>query len=72
MVLDISDGSNVGYTADTRADIPERSRKFLSGVDLLLADALAPSGYHVFKHMSYEEACQMATDLKQEISGAST
>jgi phosphoribosyl 1,2-cyclic phosphate phosphodiesterase len=56
-------GSNVGYTADTRADIPERSRKLLSDADLLLADALAPRGYHVFKHMSYEEACQMATDL---------
>ena len=31
--------------------------------DLLLVDALAPRGYHVYKHMSYEEACQMATDL---------
>jgi phosphoribosyl 1,2-cyclic phosphate phosphodiesterase len=58
-----SDGSSVGYTADTRADIPERSRKLLSEVDLLLVDALAPRGYHVFKHMSYEEACQMAADL---------
>jgi phosphoribosyl 1,2-cyclic phosphate phosphodiesterase len=56
-------GSNVGYTADTRSDIPERSRKLLSGVDLLLVDALAPRGYHVYKHMSYEEACQMAIDL---------
>jgi phosphoribosyl 1,2-cyclic phosphate phosphodiesterase len=58
------DGSTVGYTADTRADIPDRSRKLLSEVDLLLIDALAPRGYHVYKHMSYEEACQMAADLK--------
>lgn len=56
-------GSNIGYTADTRLDIPERSSELLSGVDLLLVDALAPRGYHVYKHMSYEEACQLATDL---------
>jgi phosphoribosyl 1,2-cyclic phosphate phosphodiesterase len=54
----------VGYTADTRADIPEHSRKLLSQADLLLVDALAPRGYHIYKHMSYEEACQMAIDLE--------
>jgi phosphoribosyl 1,2-cyclic phosphate phosphodiesterase len=58
-----TEGTRIGYTADTRSDIPERSRKLLSGVDLLLVDALAPRGYHVFKHMSYEEACHMASDL---------
>ena len=42
----------IGYTADTRADIPEHSRKLLSRADLLLIDALAPRGYHVYKHMS--------------------
>lgn len=57
------DGTKVGYTADTRSDIPDRSKKLLSGSDLLLVDALAPMGYHVYKHMSYEEACRMATDL---------
>jgi phosphoribosyl 1,2-cyclic phosphate phosphodiesterase len=55
--------AKIGYTADTRPDIPERSKKLLFGADLLLVDALVPRGYHIYKHMNYEEACQMATDL---------
>ncbi len=54
----------IGYTADTRSDIPGRSLKLLSGSDLLFVDALVPNGYHIYKHMNYEEACQLATDLE--------
>lgn len=62
--LVIEDGNcRVGYTSDTRCDIPEKSRDRLRNVDLLLVDALVPAGYHVPKHMNYPEACHLAAEL---------
>ena len=56
-------GSVVGYTSDTRAEIPQKSRDLLCGVDLLLLDAIVPPGIHINKHMNYAEACDLALSL---------
>jgi phosphoribosyl 1,2-cyclic phosphate phosphodiesterase len=56
--------ARIGYTSDTRADIPPRSVELLHGVDLLLIDALVPDGYHIAKHMNYREACSLAEELR--------
>jgi phosphoribosyl 1,2-cyclic phosphate phosphodiesterase len=62
--LVIGNGSErVGYTSDTRCDIPEKSRELLRDVDLLFVDALVPAGYHIPKHMNYPEACRLAAEL---------
>ena len=55
--------SRVAYTADTRKDIPKRSKNLLNGVDMLFVDAIAPSGYDIFKHMNYDDAEGLATEV---------
>jgi len=57
------DGIVIGYTSDTRIDIPEKSRTLLYGINLLLIDAIVPPELHFHKHMNYDEACQLAIDL---------
>jgi phosphoribosyl 1,2-cyclic phosphate phosphodiesterase len=59
-----ADGAVLAYTADTRADIPATSFDLLRGADLLLIDAIAPAGYHINKHMTYDEAIALATRLE--------
>jgi phosphoribosyl 1,2-cyclic phosphate phosphodiesterase len=59
--IDSPEGS-IAYTGDTRADIPERSRELLSGVDLLVLDAIVPPEIRLTKHMNYQEALQMARE----------
>ena len=57
----ISDGeTRIGYTADTRADIPAASLQAFTGVDLLFIDALVPPQFNIPKHMNYREACEVA------------
>jgi phosphoribosyl 1,2-cyclic phosphate phosphodiesterase len=58
-----SDSAVIGYTSDTRADIPAESRALLKDVDLLLIDAIVPPEIHLNKHMNYQEACDLARDL---------
>ena len=53
----------IGYTADSRSDIPYETRTCLEGVDLLLIDGMVPPDMHLNKHMNYEEACCLAEDL---------
>lgn len=53
----------IGYTSDTRADIPPESLRALAGVDLLLIDALVPPRFQISKHMNYREACEIAKYL---------
>jgi phosphoribosyl 1,2-cyclic phosphate phosphodiesterase len=55
--------SRVGYTSDTTIDIPQQSLDLLSGLDLLLVDALVPSSIRVHKHMNYLDACMLAGRL---------
>jgi phosphoribosyl 1,2-cyclic phosphate phosphodiesterase len=55
--------SKVGFTSDTNIDIPEKSLDLLTGLDLLLLDALVPSDIKVHKHMNYLEACSLASRL---------
>ncbi len=62
-VLVESGGRRIGYTSDTNPDIPERSLDLLKGLDLLLADALVPSGIRIPKHMNYLDACTLAKKL---------
>lgn len=57
------DGIRVGYTSDAIANLPEKTKKFLEGVDLLFVDALLPPDRHVSKHMNYQEACDLAALL---------
>lgn len=53
----------IGYTSDTRKEIPRESRDLLStGIDLLLVDGIAPGGYSINKHMNYAEAVEFAHD----------
>jgi phosphoribosyl 1,2-cyclic phosphate phosphodiesterase len=56
-------GVRIGYTADTRAEIPEESLELLRDVDLLLIDAIVPPGICINKHMNYSEACALAETL---------
>jgi phosphoribosyl 1,2-cyclic phosphate phosphodiesterase len=56
-------GRTLGYTADTRADIPHASRRLLEGVDLLLVDAIAPAGVSINKHMNYADAQELANTV---------
>jgi phosphoribosyl 1,2-cyclic phosphate phosphodiesterase len=53
-------GSKIGFTSDTNADIPQRSLELLKGLDLLILDALVPSGIRIPKHMNYHDACTLA------------
>jgi phosphoribosyl 1,2-cyclic phosphate phosphodiesterase len=55
--------SRVGFTSDTNSDIPQKSLDLLAGLDLLLLDALVPSGIAVHKHMNYLDACVLAKRL---------
>jgi phosphoribosyl 1,2-cyclic phosphate phosphodiesterase len=55
--------SRVGFTSDTNRDIPQKSLDLLTGLDLLLLDALAPSQYTIAKHMNYLDACTLAGEL---------
>jgi len=55
--------SRVAYTADTNSDIPEESLALLTGLDLLLLDALVPSDISIHKHMNYLDACTLAGRL---------
>ena len=59
-----ADGAVLAYTADTRADIPAASFDLLRGADLLLLDAIAPAGYRISKHMTYDEALALAARLE--------
>jgi phosphoribosyl 1,2-cyclic phosphate phosphodiesterase len=59
-----ADGAVLAYTADTRADLPASSLDLLSGADLLLVDAIAPAGYRINKHMTYDEALAFASRLE--------
>ena len=54
----------LAYTADTRADVPEASLDLLRGADLLLLDAIAPAGYRIHKHMTYDQALALAARLE--------
>ena len=58
-----ADGAVLAYTADTRADLPASSLDLLSGADLLLVDAIAPAGYRINKHMTYDEALTLVEQL---------
>jgi len=55
-----SPGGSIAYTSDTLADIPRRSKDLLSGVDLLVLDAIVPPEIRLTKHMNYEEALELA------------
>jgi phosphoribosyl 1,2-cyclic phosphate phosphodiesterase len=57
------DGFRVGYTSDTLASIPERSRELLRGVNLLFVDGIAPPEIRLHKHMNYGEACRFAEEV---------
>lgn len=59
-----ADGAVLAYTGDTRADIPAASIDLLRGADLLLVDAIAPAGYQINKHMTYDEALSLAARLE--------
>lgn len=60
-----SDGKvRVGYTSDTNEHLPEKTRELLTDLDLLLIDGLFPSSFKkVEKHLNYEEAVEMASEL---------
>ena len=57
--IDSREGS-IAYTGDTRADLPGQSRTLLSGVDLLVLDAIVPPEIRLSKHMNYQEARELA------------
>lgn len=59
-------GARIGFTSDTNADIPKKSLDLLSGLDLLLIDALVPSDIRIRKHMNYLDACSLAQNLKPQ------
>lgn len=56
-------GLKIGYTSDTRADIPQKSLDCLHGADLLFIDAIVPPNYTLAKHMNYSDAVRLAGEL---------
>ncbi|HWQ67444.1 MAG TPA: MBL fold metallo-hydrolase [Methanospirillum sp.] len=57
----------VGYTSDTNEHLPQQTRSLLMNLDLLLIDGLFPSAFKkVTKHLNYEEAVEIAGELKAE------
>lgn len=62
----ISDGrTRIGYTSDTNEHIPPESRDLFRGVDMLFIDGLFTDSYKkVEKHLNYEEAIELAKELK--------
>jgi phosphoribosyl 1,2-cyclic phosphate phosphodiesterase len=61
-----SDNSRIGFTSDTNSNIPQRSLSLLTDLDLLLLDAIVPSGISIQKHMNYLDACTLAQQLEPE------
>ena len=59
-------GTKIGFTSDTNADIPRRSLELLNELDLLILDAIVPSGIRIPKHMNYLDASTLAHDLAPE------
>lgn len=55
--------SRVAFTSDTNIAIPQRSLDLMRDLDLLLLDALVPSGMNIGKHMNYADACMLAGSL---------
>jgi phosphoribosyl 1,2-cyclic phosphate phosphodiesterase len=63
--LVIRDGeTRIGFTSDTNARIPAESLSCLEDLDLLFIDALVPPGYHIPKHMNYQDALSLAHRLR--------
>lgn len=58
-----SGDKKVVITGDTAKKLPEASLKLMQNPDLLIADAIAPPHIHVVKHMSSEEAVQLAEEV---------
>ncbi len=52
----------VVITGDTCKDIPQRSMSLIRNADLLVADAIVPSGFNVKKHMNSQQALKFAED----------
>lgn len=53
------------YTSDTNEHLTEETRKLLSDADILFIDGLFPSSFKkVEKHLNYEEAVNLAHELK--------
>ncbi len=50
-------------TGDTNKDIPRESLNEMKNPDLLIADAIAPEGYRLKKHMNAGEALSLAKKL---------
>jgi phosphoribosyl 1,2-cyclic phosphate phosphodiesterase len=62
--LSISDGNTrIGFTSDTNAFISSESLACLEDLDLLFIDALVPPGFHIPKHMNYQDALTLANRL---------
>ncbi len=59
-------GFRIGFTSDTNIDIPQQSLDLLTDLDLLLLDALVPSGIRIHKHMNYLDACTLARSLEPD------
>jgi phosphoribosyl 1,2-cyclic phosphate phosphodiesterase len=62
-----ANGKKIAFTSDTNADIPQKSLDLIQSCDLLLADALVPSGIRIPKHMNYLDACTLAQSLDASV-----
>ena len=60
----IDNGSKVVViTSDTKMELPEESLELMRDADLMLADAITPPGYTISKHMTADEAMELAERL---------
>lgn len=50
-------------TSDTNQNIPDDSLELMKNADLMIADAIAPPGYNINKHMNAEEAVNLTKSL---------
>ncbi len=58
-----NDTKKVVITGDTNIKIPEESLKIMRDADLMIADAIAPEGFNLKKHMNAGEAYRLARSL---------
>ena len=60
----VNDGQKIlVITSDTKMEIPVESLELMRDADLMLADAITPPGYTISKHMTADEAMDLAGRL---------
>ena len=63
-VVVVENGKKVVITGDTCANIPKKSMDIIKEPDVLIADAIVPTGFNVQKHMDAKQALELSENIK--------